>query len=294
MPRDQQLSGDDIMRKAHCHELNGLTIPDGVEVIRDIRYRDGQSQFWTLDIIRPTPPRHQLLPAIVCLHGGGWKVVECDKSEFFPDCLQFAKQGYFTVTADYRLCCEKPFPAAVQDAATVVRWLRANAHNYGVDPARIAIAGSSAGGQLAALVALAAKDRTFDNDGPHQDQSSEVAAVIDICGPTDFAAVMQPDQSRCWDCFEDFMAGPPDSLPQRQQAASPINYVHPDAPPFFIIHGTEDSAVPVAQSDALATALQNAGVQTNYIRVEGAEHDVPHNDPPHAKARSEFLQKHLS
>lgn len=115
----------------------------------------------------------------------------------------------------------------------------------------------------------------FDDEGPHQDVSSAVSCVVDVCGPTDIAAIMQSGQTAAPEVFEMFLAGPAETLAARQRAASPITYVRGDAPPFLVIHGTADEAVPVSQSDRFVETLKQSGAQdVTYIRVDDAPHDV--------------------
>jgi acetyl esterase/lipase len=155
------------------------------------------------------------------------------------------------VSLNYRLTDEAPFPACVEDVKCAVRWLRANAAKYNVDPQRIGAYGNSAG---AHLVAILGPEAGLEGDGPYQDQSSQVQAVCCSATPTDFTDW----GGKTFRGDDTFLAGPAESKGERRKKASPITYVWADAPPFLVIHGTADNTVPLSQAEKLVRAMPTA------------------------------------
>jgi acetyl esterase/lipase len=163
---------------------------DDVVVYRDLSYREGGSRSWKLDLAMKKDPHGKPRPGIVVIHGGGW--IEGDKSSFsasdgeVPGNIQhFAELGFVAVTVNYRLSREAPFPAALEDCKTAVRWLRAHAKEYNLDLDSIGAWGNSAGGHLALLLGMGGKNAGREGDGPFQDDSSSVQAVASDSGPID-------------------------------------------------------------------------------------------------------------
>ena len=123
-------------------------------------------------------------PAILCIHGGGFRAGT--RQGYDGLCVQLAEQGYVAVTVSYRLAPKYPFPAAIHDVKAAVRWLRANAAKYHIDPERIGVTGGSAGGHLAQFLGVTGDVKEFEGDGGNPEQSSRVACVVNYYGPSDF------------------------------------------------------------------------------------------------------------
>jgi acetyl esterase/lipase len=207
------------------------------------------------------------VPVIVELHGGGW--LRGSRREFTPllsDEDSFGRitaAGFAVVAADYRLSGEARFPAQLDDVRRALAWVTGPGVAHGLDPDRVVLWGGSAGGTLAALVGL--------------EPATRVRGVIDWYGPSDLAAmethtralgVDAPGSSR-----EDrWLGGWVAEMPDAAHAASPVTHVHPAAPPFHLAHGDADDAVPLAQSEALASALRAAGVDAELVVEPGAGH----------------------
>lgn len=255
--------------------------PPDITILHNLPYRDGPSRQWRLDLAmkkdRPGKPR----PAVVIIHGGGW--LEGDKSSFATrahgvpgNIVDFAALGFVAATINYRLSGEAPFPAALEDCKCAVRWLRAHAEEYHVDPTRIGVYGNSAGGHLAMLLGLVGKDEGLEGDGPHQDQSSLVQAVASDSGPIDLLYQHRHDRLRV--VVERFLGGPPEG--ERASAyrkASPIHRIRPDAPPLLLIYGVGDGQVPVETADRFVLALGQAGLKdVSYYRLAEVDH-CPHS-----------------
>jgi acetyl esterase/lipase len=224
--------------------------------------------------------------AVVYLHGGGWAVGTRRRfSRTFipwsPTALDLlAQAGFVVATVDYRLSGEARFPAQLHDVKATVRWLRVNSARVGVDPARIAAWGESAGGHLAMLAGLTGDRPELEGEvGDCLGESSAVCGVIEWYGPMNLLSLssqhapnsdQRPDDAGSW---ESSMVGVPlQTDPARTLAASPISYVHADAPPIQIHHGTVDTLVPFAQSVEFADALRLAGGSVELIAVEGSDH----------------------
>ena len=213
------------------------------------------------------------LPVVVWVHGGGWYLG--DKS--FPQALRLTARGYAVASLNYRLSPEALFPAQIEDCKAAVRWLRAHAAQYGLDPERIGAWGASAGGHLVALLGTSGEAAELEGTlGEHPEESSRVHAVCDYFGPTDFLQeIGQPcDIDRASpDCPEALLLGGPlQERPEAVRLANPITYIRPDNPPFLIMHGDCDMVVPLHQSQLLYEALTAAGVPAALSIVGGAGH----------------------
>jgi acetyl esterase/lipase len=223
---------------------------------------------------------------IVYLHGGGWAVGTRRRFgrsflSWSPTPLDLlAQAGFAVATVDYRLSGEARFPAQLHDVKAAIRWLRGNASRLGIDPSRVITWGESAGGHLAVLAGLTGVRAELEGDvGDFVGESSAVGGVVDWYGPMNLLSLSsqhradsdkRPDDAGSW---ESSMVGAPlQTDPARTLAASPITYVHADAPPIQIHHGTLDSQVPHAQSVEFADALRAVGGTVELVTVEGSDH----------------------
>jgi acetyl esterase/lipase len=251
-------------------------IPEGVKLITDIRYRDGNDK-WMVDLAMPKDSGSQTRPAIVFVHGGGWRSGDKGGGQWRALPLEYASKGYVCISVNYRLTDEAVFPACVEDVKCAVRWLRANAEKYNVDSKRLGAYGNSAGAHLVSMLGLVGPDAKLEGDGPYPDQSSLVQAVCCSATPTDFSnwgargGSSRAKSSR----GPSLLSGPAETLDERRKKASPISYVSPHAPPFLIVHGTADTTVPFSQGESFATALKDAGAKdVTFLKHEGAGHGV--------------------
>lgn len=225
-----------------------------------------------LDLHLPagTPP----FPVVVWVHGGGWQGGE---KTLRPghQALRQRDRGYAVASVEYRLSGEALFPAQIADCKAALRWLRANAGLYGLDPARVAAWGSSAGGHLVALLGTSAGAAALTD--PAQGgggQPEAVQAVVDWYGPVDF--LLLPGAHHDADSPESRLLGcDVDDCPERAALASPLTYVDAADPPFLIQHGSADPVVDPNQSVLLHAALLAAGVPSAHVVLEGAGHGGP-------------------
>jgi acetyl esterase/lipase len=247
-------------------------MPSNIALERELRYREGKSAAWKLDLAFPKNSGTKPRPALIVIHGGGW--LEGDKSSFTSleywapgNIIDFAKLGFVAATINYRLSGEAPFPAALEDCKCAVRWLRAHAKNYTIDADRIGAYGNSAGGHLALLLGLTSKSDGLEGDGPYQEQSSAVQAVISDSGPVDLD-FQKPGNNGLASVISKFLAGPPETLTDRIRKASPANYASRTPPPLLLIYGTADTQVTIGPVDEFVLALQKAGLQDlTYLRL---------------------------
>lgn len=256
--------------------------PDGIQTILDIPYAGTDNPRQCLDLFLPAVRKAGApLPIVAFFHGGGWRGGE--KRSGRGRIRSFVQSGHYAgVSVGYRLSGEAKWPAQIHDGKAAIRWIRAHAKKHGLDADRIGIWGSSAGGHLVAMLGTSAGVPAMDGRlGPHADVSTKVACVVDFFGPTDFLqmdAFRVPGSKLTHD-----LPGSPESLlidgpiqdhPQRVATANPIVYVSGDEPPFLILHGDADMAVPIHQSELLNTALLKADVDVIFVRIEGAGHGL--------------------
>ncbi len=236
---------------------------EGVSVQQDVEYGAQSGEKLLLDLYLPAQPSAKPRPAVLLIHGGGWDSL--DKSTMRGMGNFLARAGFVAASADYRLLRdnENRWPAQLDDVQRAVRWLRANAAKYNIDPGHVGAFGHSAGAQLASLLGM---EDTRDNSDPALAKySSRVQAVVDVSGPTDFLANRGADG-------ETFLAklfgGTYDKIPEVWRSASPVYNVAKSNAPFLIVHGTQDENVPIAQAQELYEKLELAGVPVNFVKVD--------------------------
>ena len=236
---------------------------DSVSVQSDIVYGAAGGEKLLLDIYEPAAPASKPRPAIVLIHGGTWS--SADKSTMHRMANFLARSGFVAVPVNYRLMRldANHWPAQLDDVQRAVRWLRANAAKYNIDPDRIGAFGHSAGAQLAALLGM--EDTRDNSDKALAKYSSRVQAVVDVSGPTDFLSDHDPEG----DAFlTAFFGGSYSDRPMVWRDASPVAHVAKSNAPFLIIHGTKDDAVPIAQAQELYDKLQKAGVAVSFVKLD--------------------------
>ncbi len=265
----------------------GLTRQNSFTSYLDLEYANVNNTSLRLDLY--VPDGGGPFPVVIWIHGGGWQTG--DKSDPTP-AIREVNRGYAVVSINYRLQILHPapldpnlvFPVQIKDCKAAVRWLRANASFYNLDPNRIGAWGESAGGHLASLLGTSGgvadlEDLSEGNAG----FSSRVTSVVDWYGPTDFlqmdaqtAPECPPLCHSCPDSPESYLIGCAiQTCPALTQRANPISYVTADDAAFLIMHGTEDCIVPPGQSQLLYDALQGRGLDVAINFVQGAGHGGP-------------------
>jgi acetyl esterase/lipase len=249
---------------------NRAELLKNVQVVKDVQYCTGGGLALLMDFYLPRHQSEKLAPAILWLHGGGWRI---GSKEEGPLTAELAAQGFVVASANYRLSGDAPFPAAVEDAKCAVRFLRANAAKYGLDSNRIGVAGSSAGAHLALLVATAHESAGLEGSGGWANVSSRVSAVLSWFGPTDFSVGPAAFENGTGFSIRIFLGGDPQQKPENYKRASPVNWVSPDDPPLLLIHGNKDSVVPFDQSARMVKAYRKLGLNVRLIKVRNAGHN---------------------
>jgi acetyl esterase/lipase len=230
-------------------------------------------------------------PAIVCIHGGGFRAGT--RQGYDSLCIRLAQQSYVAVTVSYRLAPKYQFPAAIYDVKAAVRWLRANAKKYSIDPERIGVTGGSAGGHLAQFLGVTADVKQFEGDGGNPDQSSRVACVVNYYGPSDFTKSYGKSVDAA-EVLPLWLGGNLDQARQKHILASPLYWVTPGAAPTLCIHGTDDKYVNHEQAVWLIDKLKAAGVEAELLTLQDAGHGFKGADADRAeKAMLSFLASHL-
>ncbi len=242
--------------------------PEAGILQRDVTYCTAGGVPLLMDVYTPPLPDAQPAPVAVYIHGGGWE--SGDKS-WIPRIVPpeiLVGRGYVVVAVNYRLAPTYHWPAQIEDVKCAIRYLRANAAQYHLDPARIGVWGESAGGHLAAMLGLAGPDAGFEGQGGYADQSSAVQAVVDISGPSDFSQFAQ-NPANILQAFL-LLGHPPTTTEVR--TVSPITYARPDAPPFLIYQGDQDDLVAPIHAQKLDAALRAVGAPVSLVMVQNSGH----------------------
>jgi len=276
---------------------NAVVATPGMRIERDVAYGN-QSRAQRLDIVYPITLGAPA-PVVIYVHGGGWNGGDKgDDPEMMMGMLNgFADDGFVAASVNYRLDKEAPFPAAIEDCKLVVRWLRAHAAKYGIDPKRVGVVGGSAGGHLALMLAVTGGYKELEGNGGHGSESSAVRAAASVSGPTDLQVTLcAAKREDRYKMVSDFLGAPLDANKELARRASPIVYARKDAPPTLLIHCKDDPAIDADQSVRMAEALKNAGAPTQLILLDGTNHgsDMARTEPVLTKLRAFFRAKLIS
>jgi acetyl esterase/lipase len=265
-------------------------VPDTVVFETGIEYSNPEGQHLQLNIARPKTGDGPF-PAVVCIHGGGFRAGKRESYDGLV--LRLAERGYVALTVTYRLAPKHPFPAAVHDTKAAVRWVRANAPKYKIDPARVGVTGGSAGGHLAQFLGVTAGIGEFEGDGGNAAQSSAVTCVVNVYGPSDFTKSYGKSVDAA-EVLPLFLGGNLETQRFRHLLASPLYWVTPRAAPTLCIHGTEDKYVAHEQAVWLVEKMKASGAQAELLTLQGAGHGFKGKDAETAEAAlMAFFDKHL-
>jgi acetyl esterase/lipase len=242
-----------------------------VRVDRDLRYTEGDRRRHLLDVYHPVEPV-VAAPVLLQIHGGAW-IVGDKRQQARPLMHHLASHGWVCVAPNYRRSPAATFPDHLVDVKRALRWVREHAADYGGDPGFVAITGGSAGGHLAALAALTPDEREYQPGFEEVDTS--VSACVAFYGAYDLTG-------RFGGVGADGMGGLIERYvlkrrvaddPNAFSRASPLDRIRHDAPPFMIVHGTDDSLVPVEEARAFAARMDEVSSSpTVYLELPHAQH----------------------
>lgn len=252
------------------------------DYIENIPYVENASKSYLLDIIIPENKIKEKLPAVIFIHGGGWKGGNKAMGlRILDKVLNTGK--YIGISINYRLSGEAKWPSQIYDCNAAIRWVKANAEKYGIDKNKIAVWGTSAGGHIAAMLAMTPNKKEFEgNIGNHLNESAAVTCAIDGFGPTDFlmkesvsiipkliANKIENIKKVSYNVYN-LLEG----IEQQARNASPIYFVHKKAKPLFVYHGLQDSLVSIKHSERIVEKLKKIGANDTYLtKVEGLKHE---------------------
>jgi len=260
-------------------------------VTSKVTYTEGANGPLLADVY--IPKRTGVFPGVVFIHGGGWK--NGDRNQMIKLIKALAEDGYVCMTIEYDVD-PVPFPSSFHESLAAVKFFRDHASEYHLDPAHVAVAGSSAGGELAALVGLNPEAKSYDEltgSASHAKKApaTAVQAALIFNGALDLT--YGDDKSGS---VADYLGGTCSSRPRECKDASPLFNVHPGAPPFYVGHGTVDQSVPFAEAVAFTDALKKAHVPVEFFKAENGKHTYwadPRFYDDNLKGIKAFLALHL-
>lgn len=285
---------------SHQKDLNG----NPMELKMSIMLQNGNSEMRLAAGEDDPKADHSPKPALLWIPGGGWR--GADKNLMLGEMSEFARAGYVVASMYYRSSAEGHWPDQLIDVKTAIRFLRANAEKYEIDPDRIGVFGRSAGGHLAAFAAMNTEDGCEGSEW--KEYSDKVQACCNMFGPTDIVANMEVEEKKFsdpsfrWHSVEEthggaLLGGDPATMKERAKAASPVNFVNPDMCPMQILHGNSDPIVPIeASSDILYQKICEAGLEdrADYYVIEHAGHGTREFFQDSVKELMiDFFDKHL-
>ena len=240
-------------------------LPEGVLAQTEVAYADINGRELHLDIFYPALKRKEGYPGVLMIHGGGWS--SGSKAHLVPMAQLLAQKGYVTVAVEYRLSPEVQFPAAVYDLKAALRWMRANAADYGLDTTRIAALGCSAGAQLASLLGTTNGMDKFEGELGNPEHFSTVQAVLNIDGIVSF---IHPEADTEGDAAGRWLGGSRIERYDRWKEASPLEYADKNTPPFLFVN----SSFPRfhAGRDSLITLLKGFGTYSEAHTLPESPH----------------------
>jgi acetyl esterase/lipase len=241
--------------------LDGFQSGPPSTIMRDIVYTERELRTLKLDVYQPTipPAVGDKYPVVLALHGGGWR--NGDKGGYFEAHHQaLAAQGMVVFDAQYRFTSEAPWPAQLEDVRTAIRWIRAHADEYQIDPEKLVLLGRSAGGHLALQAAYRATGDAAD---------TAVTGVIGIYAPTNLRLMLNEHDAR----VIALVGGTSDEVPDAYADASPLDFAdRPDLPPTLLIHGYRDDVVGPVHAELLLNKLRYQRVPSALLRLPWSRH----------------------
>lgn len=239
---------------------------------RDLEYAHVGEHRLLLDLYLP-PQTSKPVPLVVWIHGGAWRAGSKDSVPV----ERWLQQGFAIASVEYRLSPVAKFPAQIHDIKAAIRWLRGNSKTYGLDSDRFVIAGSSAGGHLAALVGVSNGVATLEGDlGDFQSTSSNVQAIVSFFGGSNLESILSQSTPHGLSvrvpALELLLGGQPDQKPELAKLASPVTHVDATDPPLWLIHGDADPQMPIEQSYELQQRYMDLKLNVDFEIVKGGKH----------------------
>jgi acetyl esterase/lipase len=270
----------------------------GPSIERGVTYCTNDGVPLTMDIYFPVRSSGATTPAVLYVHGGGWEHGDATLGGVNGTIARsLVQRGILVAGVNYRLAPQYQWPAQIEDVKCAVRYLRANAQRYAIDPSEIGAWGGSAGGHRVSMLGTAGPNAGFDA-GQYASQSSSLQAVVDMFGPADLTAGGWG--SYATSVVQQVFGVTPGRDNRVLAHASPVTYIAANDPPFLIFHGVDDQVVPPSQSQELAAMLQAAGDSATLIMVQNAGHGfAPSGGPINpsldqiAVTTAEFFSQHL-
>jgi len=278
-----------------CGRLVGKPVASAqaLEQPKDLVYARIDGKSLALDLYLPTGV--QAPPLLVWVHGGAWTTGS--KASVPP---VFLANGFAVASVDFRQSTEARFPAQVHDIKAAIRYLRANAPAYGYRADKIAIAGDSSGGHLAALVGVTNDHRELEGTvGDNPKQSSSIQAIVSYYGASDLRTILAQSTpfglNMRRPALERLLGALPDQVPELAALASPVSHVDAQDPPLMLLHGDQDPQMPINQAHELQGAYEKLGLDVTFVVVHGAGHGgAVFYSPSYLKPVLEFLTRVVS
>lgn len=273
-----------------CWNAASLAGDPAAPVHRDIAYARVGDQVLALDLYLPKAAERP--PLVVWVHGGAWRA----GSKKDMPLGRLVDLGYAVASVDYRLSPVAPFPAQVHDIKAAIRFLRAKAGDYGYDAQRVAIAGGSAGGHLAALAGVTNGDKALEGDvGENDGESSAVQAVVSFYGMSNLTTILAQSTPHGLKvrvpALQLLFGGQPEEKPDLARQASPVYHVDEQDPPLLLLHGDQDPQAPINQSHELEGAYKRVKRPVTLLVLHGAPHGGGvFYDDERIRAVDEFLK----
>lgn len=289
------------------HLKNNPTMEGQVKLVQNIIYSTAAGENLPLTMLLPwnlddENIKKEKKPLIVFVQGSAWTTP--DREFEIPQLAAFARAGYIVATVEHRSALNgNAFPAYLQDVKCAIRYLRANAKQYGIDSERVVIWGTSSGGNTALLVGLTGDDERFKTE-EYKEYSDRVIAVVECFGPTEMFSLMQkpdkdPDEEPAISDIEYIMqglcGGNLEKLPEVFEKMSPVNYVEKgkEVPPFLLLHGDNDPIVPFSQMTLLYDKMMECEYDVEAWQIEGAEHEGTFWSQAVYDVIAEFIKKNV-
>ncbi len=239
------------------------------ELISKLNLSYGEHELQKLDFFRPKVCEGQTLPLVVYIHGGGFTAGDKSRMTMRMDSRLLCQLGFATASINYRLCPDVKIPIPVEDCKRAIRYLKANADELGIDPERIAIWGTSAGGHLVTILGSASEEDGLEGEG-YLDYSSSIVAVVDHFGPTDMTKMIKHEGiNRGFALYEGETV---EEVMEEAVRVSPVVYASSDDPPLLILHGDVDPVVSYEQAEIMAKKCHEVGASVALVKVKNASH----------------------